>query len=242
MITKDHGADSEQFVASMKDMTCIDPDLHEMGVAQAQLNSPQVESLNVKHVMVSRMQRAMQTAINMFKYHPKLADIKFTVVPEVHEIVHTFNDMHMDANELIKKYAPGEAITEGCNFDFSRLTAMGDDINLWSVNTLSDKETREGILEKIRAMEGGATYENVKTVFLGAMGDKLPDGALENKDNLYDRSKVAGQVIMDFVKENTSSEDEVVAVVFHSQMISALTCDGVEGSGKDSKFINFRWT
>ena len=43
----------------------------------------------------------------MFKTHSNLANIKFVVVPEIHEIVHTFNDMHMDPTELCKKYAPG---------------------------------------------------------------------------------------------------------------------------------------
>ena len=98
----------------------------------------------------------------MFKYHPDLANIKFVVVPEIHEILHTFNDMHMDPVELSKKYAPGEAITHGCNFDFTRLLGKGDRVNLWSVDTIEDDTKKEGILKNISEMEGGAaSYDNV---------------------------------------------------------------------------------
>lgn len=42
----------------------------------------------------------------------------------IHEIMHTCNDMHMDADELVQKYAPGQPICHGLNFDFTRITSM----------------------------------------------------------------------------------------------------------------------
>ena len=106
-ILKDYGANSQEEINQMKNENCVDPDLHDLGRAQAEYNSPRVTCLNAKYVLVSPMQRAVQTAIHMFKFHPNVANIKFIIVPELHEIMHTFNDMHMDPAELVQKYAEG---------------------------------------------------------------------------------------------------------------------------------------
>ena len=80
----------------------MDPELHEpIGVAQAEANASKVNALNVKYVLVSPMQRAMQTAIHMFKGHPNLANIRFIVEPEMHEILHTTCDLNIDAFDLL---------------------------------------------------------------------------------------------------------------------------------------------
>ena len=79
----------------------------------------------------------MQTAIHMFKNHPNLAKMRFIVVPLVHEVMHTCNDMHMDAYELMEKYAAGNEYCQGLNFDFSMILGSGAP-NLWSVQTLTN--------------------------------------------------------------------------------------------------------
>ena len=93
-----YGRQSAEFAAIEMDPSGIDPELHEpIGVAQAEANAFKVHALNTKYVMVSPMQRAMQTAIHMFKGHPNLANIRFIVEPMIHEILHTTCDMHIDA-------------------------------------------------------------------------------------------------------------------------------------------------
>ena len=121
---KAFGKDSPEFQANMVDVTLCDPDLHPIGVAQAEANAPKVNCLNIKYVMVSPMQRAMQTCIHMFKNHPNKANISFIVEPMVHEIMHTTNDFHMDALLMIQKYAPGQPACHGIEFDFSRITGV----------------------------------------------------------------------------------------------------------------------
>lgn len=39
----------------MRDPTLCDPELHPIGVAQAEANAPKVNALNVKYVLVSPM-------------------------------------------------------------------------------------------------------------------------------------------------------------------------------------------
>ena len=114
------------------DIEMADPPLHPLGAYQIEYNAPKVEAINFKIVLVSPMQRAMLTAIHMFKNHKNLVNIKFLVVPSLREVFHTSNDIHMDPSELMKKYAPGQAICEGLVFDFSMLLSDGSP-NFWAV-------------------------------------------------------------------------------------------------------------
>jgi len=75
----------------------------------------------------------------MFKSHPNVSKITFLVVPQTHELMHTSNDIPADYNEVIKKYAPGEAICEGLKFDFTWLLHYGEP-QLWSVLSLTNTE------------------------------------------------------------------------------------------------------
>jgi hypothetical protein len=71
------------------------------------------------------MQRALQTAIHMFKDHPNKDKITFIALPLVHEYLHTSNDIPADYQEVMKRYAVGEAICEGLKFDFGLIEACG---------------------------------------------------------------------------------------------------------------------
>ena len=77
----------------------------------------------------------MQTCIHMFKNHPNKANIRFVVEPWIHEIMHTMNDIPMDALALVEKYGPGQEISHGISFDFSRITSMAEP-QLWSPETI----------------------------------------------------------------------------------------------------------
>ena len=118
---KQYTKQSPEFTAIENDIGVIDPELHPIGVAQSEVNAPRLHAMNVKYVIVSPMQRAMQTAIHMFKGHPNLANIQFIVEPITHEILHTMCDMHMDAVQMMMKYAPGQPACHGVNFDFSKI-------------------------------------------------------------------------------------------------------------------------
>jgi len=78
----------------------------------------------------------MQTAIHMFKNHPKVKEIKFVVLPLCHEIAHSCHDIPQDVNFILDKYAAGQSICEGITFDFSLIKSFGIP-QLWFVNTLA---------------------------------------------------------------------------------------------------------
>ena len=61
------------------------------------------------------------TTINIFKNHPDKKSLKFVVMPLVREVMKTMNDVAMDVDKLVEKYAAGNDICEGIDFDFTAL-------------------------------------------------------------------------------------------------------------------------
>lgn len=53
------------------------------------------------------MQRALQTAIHMFKNHPNKDKITFVVLPLIHEYFHVSNDIPADYQKVMERYAVG---------------------------------------------------------------------------------------------------------------------------------------
>jgi broad specificity phosphatase PhoE len=118
--------ESPEVQAIKGDRSLVDPDLHPTGVQQCHYNAPKCHAINFTRVIVSPMNRAMQTAIHMFKGHPNVKNIVFTVLPLVHEVFHTSNDAPQDVYELMKRYAPGAEDAEGLMFDFSIILNSAD--------------------------------------------------------------------------------------------------------------------
>lgn len=142
------GADSKEHrdVETNKDL--IDPELHAIGVKQAECHQEQVNNIKFHTVFTSPMQRAMMTTIHMFKNHPDRASIKFVVLPIAREVLHTTNDICMDPFDLVKKYGEGQPEACGLVFDFSRLFIYGIP-ELWQVYTLANVEKQKLIIEKL---------------------------------------------------------------------------------------------
>ena len=111
------------------------------------------------------MRRALQTTIHMFATHPNLAKIKFIVVPQAHEIMHTSNDIPADYTEIIKRYAPGEAVCKGVKFDFSWLLHYGQP-QLWSVLSLHSVEKQAYVLSKLK---NNFTYEDLRDAWIASL-------------------------------------------------------------------------
>lgn len=114
---------NEEFRKLKGDPTLTDPDLHTIGVRQCEANAAKVEAINFTRCFVSPMQRALQTAIHMFKNHPNKANITFIVLPLIHEFYHTSNDIPADYMKVVNRYAPGQAECHGVKFDFSMILA-----------------------------------------------------------------------------------------------------------------------
>ena len=85
--------------------------------------------------------------------------------PLIREIMHTTNDIPMDVNELVSKYAPGQEICHGLVFDFSMLVSTGADPNLWTLNAMSNvtkKKLYYDMLVENADENGNTSYEVIK--------------------------------------------------------------------------------
>lgn len=145
----------EQWFALKRDPTLCDPDLHAIGVRQCEANASKLEVMNFTRVFVSPMQRALQTAIHMFKTHPNKENIVFIVLPLIHEYFNTSNDIPADCYKVMERYAVGNAECHGLKFDFSMLMAQAVP-QMWCIDSLTNVEKRSKLMSKMPAQ---ATWE-----------------------------------------------------------------------------------
>ena len=172
-----------------------DPELHPLGAFQVEHNAPNVEGLNFKYVLVSPMQRAMQTAIHMFKNHKNLDKIKFLVVPILREIMYTANDIHVDPAKLIEKYAPGQEICQGLEFDFSMIKIGDEPPDIyWCINTFTNYDVVDYFFKKLlpglwdRAEE--QEYRDVENILHNMVEQCLKArGRVETFEDIFERCK-----------------------------------------------------
>jgi len=132
-----HGWGSQQMQDVMNDGSLVDADLHPIGYLQCEVNAPKVAPINFTRVFVSPMNRAMQTCIGMFKNHPNVANIKFTILPISREIWCGSQDIPQDVNVLLERYADGKPDAQGLKFDFSYIKGCHGDPQLWSLSTVT---------------------------------------------------------------------------------------------------------
>ena len=173
----------------------------------------------------------------MFKTHPKKSEIKFLVVPLLHEILETADDIHSDALELMQKYKDPD-LCHGLNFDFSLLSKNAP--NLWCISTFTNEQKVEEFYSKIKDLGGEPSYANVQQVLLEMVIAKIPDDHLEPVDEMYDRCQKIKTFLNEFTKTNCPG-GEKIAVVCHYWVVASVTAKEVQGKGKDAKLIDAHW-
>ena len=62
----------------------------------------------------------------MFKNHPNKSTIKFIIVPILREVVHTYCDIPICAEALMRKFAKDKEMCHGIDFDFSLFRGFGN--------------------------------------------------------------------------------------------------------------------
>jgi hypothetical protein len=126
----------------------IDPPLHSIGIEQCNKNKHYIEEVHIKRVLVSPMQRCLQTAVEMFKNHPDKENMKFTVIPLFKEVTNNSNDIPRSVAEITTTWAHGEERCKGIKFDFSQLYLFGVP-DLWPVYILANFEKQRKIIDSL---------------------------------------------------------------------------------------------
>ena len=88
--------------------------------------------------------------------------------------------------------------------------------NLWSVKTLTNNSRVLEFYTKLAEKGGEPTYDNVRDVMVDMMVSRLPESALEPKDDLYDRGQQVKKFLKHFLEKHPLGETEKIGVVCHS--------------------------
>eukprot|EP00347_Sterkiella_histriomuscorum_P012250 403369316 len=234
-IMEQFGEDSKQAQELKIDPTMTDPGLHQIGILQCESNQELVNVINFKVVFVSPMQRAIQTAIHMFKKHPNKQNIQFIVLPIVREVLETSNDIQPDVEEIVRKYAPGEAICEGLNFNFAMIYLYGIP-QLWQIYTVANLAKQKDMILSLRKDDNGQI--NVLDVILQRQAAHHP--RYENHHDLFERARIIKTFMREYIIANPldQSTQEKYAIVSHSRIIATLTASGV---GEDDSLLDYQW-
>ena len=91
-ICNEHGFFGEEYRALKVRKDLIDPSIRPEGIIQCETAQDHANEINVKYVFVSPMVRTCETAIHIFKNHPRKKDIKFIILPSVKEGLNLCND------------------------------------------------------------------------------------------------------------------------------------------------------
>ena len=213
-----------------------DPGLHAIGVMQAESNQDHINAVNFKVVFVSPMQRALQTCIHLFKNHPNKKQIRFVVLPIVREVLETSNDIALDIDHIIEKYAPDQPICEGLHFDFSMNMLLGQP-KLWQIFTLANLHKQKDLILNLKIDDSGKP--NHQEVILSRLVTHEP--RYENHKDLYARAKVIKQFLREYITANPLNHEkqEKYAIISHSRIIATMTATGYREEGDE--IIDFVW-
>ena len=210
------------------DSKLVDPVLSHIGVAQSIAAQPTINSLPIKYVLVSPIQRTLETARLLFDTHPDKANIQFIVLPLIREIMANPDDIPCFT---LNKMKPMYEALDGFHFDFS-LIERSRSKNLYFLETM-DKASRDKVLEE--TMKNGE--ENYPELMLKVMREKWQTSHIHKKkiESFNNGRKrchdFAKYVTEEFMKEKGVSGENIM-VVSHSVYLSHLVAQSFNDYGK----------
>ncbi|CAI2376925.1 unnamed protein product [Moneuplotes crassus] len=192
----------------------IDCSLSEKGFAQCEETQPLANLLNVKHVIVSPLRRALETAHNVFKNHPNFENIKFTLLPVMKECIVSTDDLPGNILKRVKDYTEIFA-----NFDTSELEKYEDPYNFFLYDI--DMDWARQVLAEISLKEEKEA-EGLHPEVVNLLTSRFPL-YLESDKSLLKRVKKAKEFVKEFIERNTLEGDEKVVLVGHCNFFNFWT-------------------
>lgn len=206
------------YVKALKRPELIDAGITELGRKQcAESAAENAERLKkVKLVLVSPMNRALETADLIFNKH--LHDKnggqrpEFVVVPDMHEVLESCCDIPMGAQEKATKYP---------DWDFSAMLEIEKRLGfIWFSETMFNQHTRRLIREEVaKSAEEGDLQKAYRVV--DVLRDHLP-AYLEGGPDLFFRSQRFASWLWGFLKDKGLKAEEV-ALVGHQAYFETLS-------------------
>lgn len=210
------------------DSNLVDPYLSHIGVKQSIAAQQMINQLPIKYVLVSPIQRTLETASLLFETHPNRAAINFIVLPIIREIMANPDDIPaFTLSRLKDKYESHKDL----HFDFSLVENSRNKL-LYFLETM-DEEVRDRVMNEVHRTQ----EEDYVNIMLNIMKEKwvhLPQHKkkIESFDNGRKRGhKFAQWVSKEFMVEKGVSGNEIM-VVSHSVFLSHLIAQEFNDYGK----------
>jgi len=206
----------------------VDPVLSHIGVNQSTAAQSLVNVLPIQYVLVSPIQRTLETARLMFATHPNLPNIRFVVLPIIREIMANPDDIPcFTLDRMKKKYTS----LPNYSFDFD-LVENSRSKSLYFLETM-DKWVEERVSAEV-AVEGEQNYVDI---MLRTMREKWAHSQkhgkkIESFENGRKRCHTFAQWVANEFMEETGVDGGNIMVVSHSVFISHLVAQEFNDYGK----------
>ena len=219
------------FVSSIPnkfDPKLLDPGLTHIGVRQAIDAQSAVNALPIQYVLVSPLQRTLESARIMFDTHPNKDNIQFIVLPIIREIIADPGDIPLFTLERMK---PKYESLDGFHFDFS-LMERAQSKDLFFLDTM-EKSVSDKVMAEVE--KGGAEkYAELMLKVMREMKKNYPPH--HRKIELFPFGRKRCHAFAKYVSESFMKEKGVngknIMVVSHSVYLSNLIAQEFNDYGK----------
>ena len=197
----------------------INADLCEKGIQQAQSKQNVYNKLDILQGYVSPLNRAIQTAFNIFENHPQRNNFTFIVHPFLTEIVISITDLIDDIEKTKKKYNLNSKV----KFDwslFDEYYKTEKEKNLFFFNFVDafDNETKKYFVNKINESYKKPEFlNNLSEMIQKEMDLKL--WGIETLNHCFYRSLNFKKYIKNKYKDDLNNNEKKIIVVTHSDYV-----------------------
>ena len=197
----------------------INADLCEKGIQQAQSKQNIYNKLDILVGYVSPLNRAIQTAYNIFENHPQRNNFTFIVHPFLTEIVISITDLIDDIEKTKKKYNLNSKV----KFDwslFDEYYKTEKERNLFFFNFVDafDDETKKYFVNKIsESYKKPEFLNNLSEMIQKEMELKL--WGIETLNHCFYRSLNFKKFIKNKYKNDLNNNEKKIIVVTHSDYV-----------------------
>ncbi len=210
------------------DSKLVDPVLSHFGVSQAVAAQSTINTLPIKYVIVSPLQRTLETARLLFEKHPDLPRIQFVVNPMPREIMANPDDIPCFTLERMR---PKYTAIKDFRFDFKMVdeSRSGD---LYFLETM-DKPVRDQVTAEV-ATEGTDKYVDIMLRTMRWKWSHNPQHKkkIESFENGRRRCQDFVRWLTDEFVPQTGASLKEIMVVTHSVYLSHLVAQEFNDYGK----------
>ncbi|EAR99569.3 histidine phosphatase family (branch protein 1) (macronuclear) [Tetrahymena thermophila SB210] len=200
----------------------IDGPLHQIGEKQCISHQDQVAKIETELVLISPLQRTLQTAILLFQKHPNRQNIKFLVYPWLSESLNCANCISNQIYGAMREKYLKEASKHNIQLDFSIL----DDKKIfptqlqWQIESMENNENYKELAKNV-------TSEQQYAEHLSEQMRKMYPDFYETWDLMLKRSENLKNKLKEILKE----QQKTVTVVSHCNILKCLTKVRVDEKG-----------